>query len=83
MNGNRADIQTRFGVAVRKRRTEKELTQQTLAFRANLHRTYITDVERGERNVSLRAIHAIVTALECAVGELLSPPYFTYEGETP
>jgi DNA-binding XRE family transcriptional regulator len=60
-----------FGQNVRRIRSEIGLSQEELAFRAKLHRTYISSVERGERNVSLENIFAIAEALQVAPGELL------------
>lgn len=48
------------------------LTQEELAWRANLHRTYIADIERGARNVTLRSMESLAKALEITVGGLLS-----------
>ena len=47
------DIRERFGDAVRLRREELGLTQEELAERAKIHRTYSSDNERGGRNLSL------------------------------
>ena len=60
-----------FGQNVRRIRGEAGLSQEELAFRAKLHRTYISSVERGERNVSLENIFAIAEALQVAPGNLL------------
>ena len=60
----RADIAVRFGRAVRKLRLEQKLSQEELAERCDLHRTYISDIELGKRNVSLENIERIATALE-------------------
>ena len=60
-----------FGQNVRRIRGETGLSQEELAFRAKLHRTYISSVERGERNVSLENIFAIAEALQVAPGDLL------------
>ena len=71
MNSNR-DLQLRaFGAAVRSLRKELGLSQEELAHRCELDRTYIGGVERGERNVSLLNIHAIAKALEIAVSDLM------------
>ena len=53
-----------FGKVVRSRRIALKISQETLAERADLHRTYISDVERGARNVSLLNILAISSALD-------------------
>ena len=60
----RSDIAVRFGQTVRRLRLEQKLSQEELAERCDLHRTYISDVELGKRNVSLENIERIVTALE-------------------
>ena len=49
----RADIRERFGFAVKARREALGLTQEDLAEKARIHRTYLSDVERGGRNLSL------------------------------
>lgn len=49
------------------------LSQEELADRAGLHRTYISSVERGQRNVTLVNIFALANALRVAPGELLAP----------
>lgn len=57
-------IQEAFGRAVRKARTVAGISQEELAARADLHRTYIGDIERGERNVSLLNMSKIAEALK-------------------
>lgn len=61
----------RFGASVRRRRVEIGLSQEELAARCELHRTYIGSVERGERNISLQNIVAIAAALRCASSDLM------------
>jgi len=63
-------ILTQFGKAVRAQRTKLKISQEELAERADLHRTYISDIERGARNVSLLNIHQISKALELSAAEL-------------
>ena len=58
------DIAVRFGQAVRKLRQERKMSQEELAERSGLHRTYISDIELGKRNVSLENIERIAAALE-------------------
>jgi predicted transcriptional regulator len=66
------DIRIRFGIAVRKRRSELDISQEELAARAELHRTYIADIERGTRNVALINIGKIAKALELRIGDLMN-----------
>ena len=65
------DIVKKFGEKVRKLREEKGLSQEELAFRAGVHRTYIGMIERGEKNITLRNIEKIANALEVRVKELV------------
>jgi transcriptional regulator with XRE-family HTH domain len=67
---NRPDIRERFGFAVRSRREELGLTQEALAGRANIHRTYLSDVERGSRNLSLVNIERLAAALSWSLTDL-------------
>ena len=63
-------IQQKFGNRVRKLRKGKGWSQEEFADECGLHRTYIGAIERGERNVSLKNIHAIAKALGISVKEL-------------
>ena len=59
----RAARRRAFGRRLRALRDARALSQEALADRAALHRTYVGSVERGERNVSLDAIHALADGL--------------------
>jgi transcriptional regulator with XRE-family HTH domain len=63
-------IELTFGKRVRQLRLEKGLSQEELAFRAGVHRTYLGGIERGERNPSLKNIAAIAQALDVALSDL-------------
>ncbi len=65
------DVKKHFGTSVRNWRNQLGLSQEQLAERADLHRTYISDVERGARNVSLESIEKLARALEVSVSTLL------------
>lgn len=60
-----------FGARVRALRERAGVSQEALADRAGLHRTYVGSVERGERNISLANIHRLADALGVAPAELL------------
>jgi transcriptional regulator with XRE-family HTH domain len=64
------DIRERFGYAVKVRREELGLTQEDLADRARIHRTYLSDIERGTRNLSLINIERMAQALAVSLPEL-------------
>ena len=65
-------LQTRLGEGVRTCRARLGVTQEELAARSELHRTYIADIERGGRNITLRTIANLAVALEVTVVELLA-----------
>lgn len=66
------DIKQRFGLAVKQRRRELGISQEELSFRAGLHRTYISDIERGSRNPSLENIDKLAKALEISISALFA-----------
>ena len=67
---DKPDIRERFGFAVKARREELELTQEELAEKAKIHRTYLSDVERGSRNLSLVNIEKLAAALSLSISDL-------------
>ncbi len=60
----------KFGARIRELRKDAGLSQEKLAELAELHRTYISGVERGERNASLTSIVRIANALDISLSEL-------------
>jgi len=65
-----SDVQKVFGAVVRDWRSHLGFSQEELAERAELHRTYISDVERGARNISLGSIIKLAHALDISVSAL-------------
>lgn len=63
-----------FGVRVRELRGKLGISQEELAHRAELDRSYVGQVERGERNISLNNIHRLAEALQSEPSGLLLPP---------
>jgi transcriptional regulator with XRE-family HTH domain len=66
-----ADLKGAFGDAVRKHRTARGLSQERLAELADIHRTYIGDVERGLRNLALVNMYRIAAALKISLADLV------------
>ncbi len=64
------DILGRFGFAVKDRREAMGLTQEEFAERAGIHRTYLSDIERGARNLSLVNIERVAAAMALKISEL-------------
>jgi CheY-like chemotaxis protein/DNA-binding XRE family transcriptional regulator len=67
------ELQARLAAAIKAQRRRLGVTQEELAWRANLHRTYVADIERGGRNITLRSIANLARALEMSVEHLLAP----------
>jgi transcriptional regulator with XRE-family HTH domain len=69
---SRAEILKRFGETLREHRQRAGLSQEKLAARADIDRTYVGGAERGERNVALVNIVRLAEALNVPPAELLS-----------
>jgi ribosome-binding protein aMBF1 (putative translation factor) len=67
------DIRKRFGARVRQLRNDRGWSQEELADRAGLHRTYIGSVERGEQNISIENIAKLAATLGVSLAELFGP----------
>lgn len=65
-------LQAKLGETIRHWRKRLGITQEELAWRSDLHRTYIADIERGGRNITLRSIALLAAALQVSVQRLLS-----------
>lgn len=65
------DILERFGQRVRELRKAKGWSQEELAHKCDLDRTYAGSIERGERNVALRNIEKIAVALGVSIERLM------------
>src|SRR5256885_2646034 len=66
------DVQKSFGAEVKRRRIELGISQEKLAERASLHRTYVSDVEAGKRNPSLASIQRLTLALGASLGAIFA-----------
>jgi transcriptional regulator with XRE-family HTH domain len=67
----REEIRIQFGARLRAKRQAQNISQEELALRSGLHRTYVGSVERGERNLSLENIYVFAKTLDCNPQELL------------
>jgi transcriptional regulator with XRE-family HTH domain len=67
-----ADLQTRIGAVVRACRKHLGISQEELAWRTDMHRTYISDLERGSRNLTLRSIASVAKGLQITIGNLFA-----------
>lgn len=65
------EITKAVGSTIRNLRTEQSLSQEELADLTNLHRTYISSVERGKRNISIKNLEKIAKALKVKISNIL------------
>src|SRR5258708_35252013 len=72
------DVKRLFGAEVKRRRTGLGMSQEQLAERADLHRTYVSDVEGGKRNPSLASIGRLAKALGTSLATVFSSVERTY-----
>lgn len=67
------NVKKGFGLALKGWRGKTGLSQEELAWRAGLHRSYVADIERGARNPSLQTIEKLAKALKVSLATLLQP----------
>ncbi len=65
------DLAKRFGANLRGKRKDKRVSQDQLALLADIDRSYIGRIERGEVNITLEKAYQLAAVLECDVRELL------------
>jgi len=69
------DINEEVGLNIRRIREKRGLSQEKLAALANIHRVYIGQIERGEKNIGLRNLEKISNALGVPARFLVDPEY--------
>ncbi|MEM4235188.1 MAG: helix-turn-helix transcriptional regulator [Candidatus Methanomethylicaceae archaeon] len=67
-----ADVKVLFGQRLKIIRERKQISQERLAALAGLNRTYISKIERGERNITLTTMMRLAHALGCNITDLFS-----------
>lgn len=65
-------IPEKIGIAIKKIREEYNLSQEQLAEKSKLHRTYISDIERGVRNVTIVSLAKILSCLDISFQEFFT-----------
>ena len=68
---SKKSVLIKFGAKVREERLKRKLSQEALAEKADLHRTYIGMIERGKKNITLGNIIKIAAALDVSVSDLV------------
>jgi transcriptional regulator with XRE-family HTH domain len=69
--GELAALKTKIGARIRARRKVLQISQEDLAFRAEISPTYLSQTEAGKRNISLEVLHRLAHELDLELAELV------------
>jgi transcriptional regulator with XRE-family HTH domain len=70
------DVKLKVGQRIKTLRKHLGLSQEALALKAEVDRTYMTDVENGRRNISIEILEKIIAALEVSVTDFFTSQEF-------
>jgi len=70
------DIRKKIGLRIKEYRINLKLTQEALAFKAEVDKTYLNEVENGKRNISVVNLEKIIVALEVSLKIFFDSPSF-------
>lgn len=70
------NIKVKVGQRIKQIRTELGISQEALANKAELDRTYVTDVENGRRNISIENVEKLIHALNISIPDFFSSSLF-------
>jgi DNA-binding XRE family transcriptional regulator len=70
------DIKTKIGLRIKELRTEKELTQEGLAWNAEINRTFMNHIENGRKNLSVESLEKIIAGLGTNLKEFFNSDLF-------
>lgn len=71
------DIRKKIGLRIKEYRTNLKLTQEALAFKAEIDKTYVNEVENGKRNVSVINLEKIIGALDVTLRDFFDSEVFS------
>jgi transcriptional regulator with XRE-family HTH domain len=71
------DIRKKIGLRIKEYRLNLKLTQEVLAFKAEIDKTYVNEVENGKRNVSVINLEKLILALETNITDFFNSPIFS------
>ncbi|WP_342262272.1 MULTISPECIES: helix-turn-helix transcriptional regulator [unclassified Spiroplasma] len=69
------NVKIKFGQQIRQLRINLHLSQEELAYECDLNKNYVSDIERGERNISLQSIAKLAKGLKVSLSELFDFDY--------
>ena len=76
MTSKKGDIQIKIGKRIKELREKRKFTQEELAEKSGLNRTFLIHVEKGRRNVSVKSLEKIFAGLEVSFGKFFKKEIF-------
>lgn len=76
------DLKTKIGLRIKELRIGKNLTQEEVAWKAEIDRTFMNHVENGRRNISIESLEKIITGLEVTLKEFFDSELFNSNKRT-
>lgn len=70
------DIKSKVGLRIRELRKELTMTQEFLAYKADIDKTYVNEVENGKRNISIVNLEKLIIALDCNISSFFNHDNF-------
>lgn len=70
------NLKEKIGLRIRELRKEQDLSQEGLAYKSEVDRTYVTDVENGRRNVSVEILERLIKALDISIADFFNAKEF-------
>lgn len=70
------DIKTKIGLRIKELRTDKALSQEEVAWKAEVDRTFMNHVENGRRNLSVESLEKIINGLESSFADFFNNKLF-------
>lgn len=70
------DIKTKIGLRIKEIRMENRLTQEGLAWKAEINRTFMNHIENGRKNISIQTLEKIIIGLEVTLVEFFNSEIF-------
>ena len=70
------DIKTKIGLRIKEIRTQKNLTQEAVAWKSEIDRSFMNHVENGRRNISIESLEKVLSGLEITIKEFFDNDLF-------
>jgi len=71
------DIRNKVGLRIKELRLQLTLTQEALAYKADIDKTYVNEVENGKRNISIVNLEKLIVALDCSISSFFDHQSFS------